>query len=107
MKAEEEIMYYRVRQSDHPKRSVRNTWYGRTWQAEWEMCPWCPRAYTRWGIERKARRWHAQNLERQIIRAHHRQWWRAHVTQRRDEFYKGIRPVLRYRFNPAGGGDRR
>lgn len=30
-----------------PARSVRKAWYGRTWQAEWEPCPWCPRAYRR------------------------------------------------------------
>jgi hypothetical protein len=60
------IHYYRVRMdSNHPKRWVRRAWYGRTWQAEWDGCYWCPRAYTRAGIERKALRWQRRG----------RPWW--------------------------------
>jgi hypothetical protein len=83
-----DIHVYRVRQSTtHPARSVRKAWYGRTWQAEWEPCPWCPRAYTRRGVLRKARRWSSRNLEWQLTNARRRQRARAHLTARRDPFY--------------------
>jgi hypothetical protein len=32
----------------------------RTWQAEWPGCHQAPRAWTRWGVERKAARWIAE-----------------------------------------------
>lgn len=82
-----EIHVYRVRQHDHPERRVRKAWYGRTWQAEWERCPWAPRAYTERGVRRKAARWSGQSLEWQLKRAWRRQWVRAHITQRLDPFY--------------------
>ena len=66
-------------------------WYGRTWQAEWEPCPWCPRAYTRRGVLRKARRWSSRNLEWQLTNARRRQRARAHITARRDPFYAELR----------------
>lgn len=87
-----EIHVYRVRQSaDHPERHVRKAWYGRTWQAEWTPCPWAARAYTKRGVERKARRISAWPLERQHVRAHRLAWIRSHVTRRRDPFYAAMR----------------
>lgn len=87
-----EITTYRVRQSTtHPERSVRKAWYGRTWQAEWEPCPWCPRAYTKRGVARKARRWQARGLEWHLRHAHRMQRVRAHITARRDPFYADLR----------------
>lgn len=93
MSTEPTIFYYRVRQSrTHPERRVRKAWYGRTWQAELsDNTVWCPRAYTRWGIERKARRWDGYPIARRLRIGHRRQWWRAHVTQRNDDFYGGLR----------------
>ncbi len=83
---------YRVRTTrDHPLREVRKAWYGRTWQAEWEMCPWCPRAYTERGIHRKARRWSGRTMEHQLIVAARLKWWRAHVTRRSDPWYAALR----------------
>lgn len=79
-----ETHYYRVRMdSNHPKRHVRRTWYGRTWQAEWEGTLWCPRAYTRRGIERKAARWqrHPDAYARSVPL---RRWVRRNVTRRND-----------------------
>lgn len=87
-----EVTIYRVRQSrSHPDRSVRHAWYARTWQAEWSMCPWSPRAFTERGVRRRAERWRARGLDWQIANAHRRQWWRAHVTARSDPFYAGLR----------------
>ena len=40
-------------------------WWKRTWQAEWEGCMWCPRAYTQPGVHRKAMRWMAWSPWRQ------------------------------------------
>lgn len=83
-----EFDVYRVRQSrTHPERHVRQAWYGRTWQAEWEDAVWCPRAYTEWGVRRKARRWQGYSLERRLRMARRRQWIRRHLTRRSDPFY--------------------
>lgn len=32
----------------------------RNWQAEWEGCRWAPRAWTKTGVIRKAKRWRAR-----------------------------------------------
>jgi hypothetical protein len=75
-----DITFYRVRQStDHPLRHVRKAWYGRTWQAEWDGATWCPRAYTRRGIERKAARWHGRSRPRTVEA---RRWIRRNITRR-------------------------
>lgn len=31
-------------------------WWMRTWQAEWDGCKRAPRAYTEWGVRRKAKK---------------------------------------------------
>ncbi len=88
------IHYYRVRQSTtHPERSVRKAWYGRTWQAEWEGSGWCPRAWTRRGIQRKARRWFRRG-EGWCVKNHNRRvWFRIYVTRRNDPYYRKCRGV--------------
>lgn len=81
-----EFTVYRVRQSrNHPSRHVRHAWYGRTWQAEWTDTVWCPRAYTRSGVERKARRWAAYPIERRMRMARRRRWIRHHITRRGEQ----------------------
>ena len=66
-----EIDYYRVQQkwnrAGHLRgigapyhgtiRRVPTRPWRRTWQAEWNGCQSAPRAFTRWGIRRKAERW--------------------------------------------------
>jgi hypothetical protein len=80
---------YRVRQSaTHPERHVRKAWYGRTWQAEWQDCVWCPRGYTRSGALRKARRWQKRSLERRLRMARRRHLARRYLTRRSDPYYK-------------------
>jgi hypothetical protein len=80
MTVSEKIDYYRVRQTTgHPLRHVNKAWYGRTWQAEWPGATWCPRAYTRRGIERKAARWISKDRPRYV---EFRRWWRANVYRR-------------------------
>lgn len=80
-----EIYVYRV-QTNHRLWRVR-----RTWQAEWEPCPWCPRAYTERGVRRRAARWQRRGFDWQLANCRRRVWWRAHVTQRRDPYYAAIR----------------
>jgi hypothetical protein len=60
------IDYYRVQvvypwHARSARRRVRpvRPW-ARTWQAEWDGALCAPRAYTRWGIERRAPRWQAR-----------------------------------------------
>lgn len=80
------LTFYRVRQNpDHPKRWVRKTWYGRTWQAEWDGVRWCPRAYTRRGIERKVARWIRNNKPTPGM-VRRRRWIRRHITRRGELF---------------------
>lgn len=87
-----ELTVYRVRQSkDHPKRSVRNAWYARTWQAEGPDQVWAPRAYTERGVRRKWERWDRRGFEWRIRHARRWQWVRMHITQRNDEFYSRLR----------------
>jgi len=87
-----DMQVYRVRESrSHPDRAVRKAWYGKTWQAEWDMCPWCPRAYTERGVRRQGRRRMAWPINRQLAYARRRIWLRSHVTQRFDPFYSALR----------------
>lgn len=79
--------------------AVIRRWWSRGWQAEWDLCPWCPRAYTRRGIERKARRWRRWGLEHELLRAHRKQWVRCHITARRDPFYAELRPVVAWSYS--------
>jgi hypothetical protein len=85
-----EIDYYRVQQrwthieagdTTPASRRVPERWWKRTWQAEWEDCDWAPRAYTRWGIERRATRWHGNGGRHAWQIAAHR-WIRRNVTDR-------------------------
>lgn len=46
----------------HPGRPHPDRWR-RTWQAEWTDCMWAPRAWTRRGATRKARRWRHRNTD--------------------------------------------
>ena len=87
-----EIDYYRVQQrwirtvpEDEyvPGKSklVKKHWWCRTWQAEWDGCEWAPRAYTKRGIERRARRVHRGGGRPDWQIAVHR-WVRRNVTRR-------------------------
>lgn len=90
MRHTEGLSVYRVRQKlsyRHPDRHVRPAWYGRTWQAEWNPCPWCPRAWTEAGVRRKAARWQRRGFAWQLRNARRLAWLRMHVTRRRDDYY--------------------
>lgn len=88
--ATDDIDYYRVQQRwtnlhkgdpTPATRRVPEHWWNRTWQAEWDGCDWAPRAYTRWGIERRATRWRRQGGRPAWQIAAHR-WLRVHITRR-------------------------
>jgi hypothetical protein len=53
------VQVYRVQENKRPR------WLYRTWQAEWDECPRAPRAWTRAGVERKARQWQRRARRRQ------------------------------------------
>lgn len=80
------IDYYRVQDrwrdpADPLKGRVPRRWWYRTWQAEWADCDWAPRAYTRWGIQRRAQRWHRRGGRPQWQIGLHR-WMRRNITRR-------------------------
>lgn len=79
----QEIDAYRVGQG--PRGAAHWAWpwhvdlWMRSWQAEWRSdCLWAPRAWTKAGVTRKARRWRKRNTD---LRKHERRYGRNPVVR--------------------------
>ena len=71
-KAHSELVHWY--ESPHVYRVTTDRWR-RPWQAEFDLPDWqaCPRAYTQWGVRRKAYRWLRNATDQKL---HRRLWYK-------------------------------